>query len=148
MNPSTPMYGMIKINDSELDLGCCKPQDMMVRASQVMATHKGEAVSINLRIEKTPIVSLNIFGTPEDANLAEFESALKSAPPAAEVELFPGVTVQAAYEAEQSPEGQAYKRICNPDKRVGLNQAVIDEIRNAYFSRFPEIASLYPLWQD
>lgn len=146
MNQDIHLFGLLSINDSEYPLGHAAPNQLLIRASQIMQSHKGEALTLTIRMSKTQIISLT--SAPEDQERALFESSIASAPPADEVELVPGVTVQQAFDAESSPEGQAYKRICDPEKRIGLSQSIIDEIITAYRSRFPEIWHLYPVWQD
>lgn len=146
MNPNAKLFGMIKINDSEYSLGNSTFGQLLIRATQVAANHKGEASLISIRMSKADLMTFN--ESPEEILRAQFESNLATAPAAAEVELFPGITVQQAYDAEATPEGQAYKQICNPSKRLGLTQITIEQIKVAYYNRFPSIAPFYPVWQD
>lgn len=148
MNINAKLFGRVRINDSEYDIGHAKFGELMIRASQVAHAHKGEAANIEIRLNKDKLLILNDVLSPEEAARREFDSFARSAPPADAVELFPGVTVAEAAEAEASPEGQAYKQLCNSSKRLGLSQSIIDEIKSRYFSRFPKVAPHYPIWQD
>lgn len=145
MNPQSYMFGRLTINDSQIDLGHATVPVLFQRVLEQLTKHKGEATQIDISFGKTRVESFAEIDTRKLVQ-REFESLTQKATPAGETELFPGITVARAYEAESSPAGSAYKSICDPSKRVGVPTEVIDSIRDEYFEQFPDVAPHYPVW--
>lgn len=145
MNPQSLMFGRLTINDSQIDLGHATVPKLFQRVLEQLTKHKGEASQIEITFGKSKTESFADIDTKKLVQ-REFESLASKATPAEETEIFLGITVAMAFEAESSPAGSAYKSICDPAKRVGVPVDVINSIRDEYFAKFPEIAPHYPVW--
>ena len=135
MNPNRPLYARITLNNSKKSLGKAPTlNEFLRRAAVEYTTHKynGEKFIGLIEFSYEPLPSDTIMSR-EQQLLHEFAN-IPLTPD--DEEIYPGITMGRAMEIMNSEIGIRYNEIRNPDKRVGLDNEIIKEVRldfhNAY----------------
>lgn len=144
MNPDTPLYGRITTGQTRTSLGRAAISTLMIRAmEQIRKTRHAETLVIQIELSPSKLQDSSTFDrhsilAAEQAQLAVDSSSGESP--------FPGISLARVAEAIASPEYAAYEKICDPEQRIGLNEATIKSITESYSSAFPDCFSSFPRW--
>ncbi len=144
MNPARETFGRLTIGTHKHTLGKAPGfAETLVRAAQVL---KAERVTDTTVV----VIELSFSRLPEASSLDresqllnELNSHVLTDP---DEEIYPGVTLGRIQEVMLSESFIAYNELCQPDKRVGVEQSTIDLTRAKYEQAFPDCWPHFPLW--
>lgn len=144
MNPERIVYGRLTINDDRIDLGRASVRVMMQRFIEQYAKKRYDGEKLRLTIELADD-KLTTTILSREAQLEQEAQQLYVSP---DEEVFPGVTAARAMEVMDTPEYIAYAHICEPANRIGVPDDTIEQVREAYKSRFSDCFDHFPLWRN
>ena len=144
MNSNTPLFGRISIGANRVSLGRGTLAAMLIRAAEQIkkARHKDDLL---IRIELSP-AKLPDSTTFDKSALLEQQLAEQTITDLSADSPFQGITIGRVTEAMLSPEYNAYAEICEPEKRIGLSDSQIRDIRQRWEAAYPDCASHFPVW--
>lgn len=146
MNMDRPYFGRVTVNDSKIKLGKTELIEVLKRLVVQLSEHKSPSTSriqIIVELSTDPLPESSIMSREQTLAL-EMQSLIVDD----SEEVFPGVTAARVAEVMVTPEYEAYRLICEPDKRIGVPDHDIALIRSTYFSMFPDCIMYFPLWVE
>ncbi len=146
MSPDSKVYGRVTIGGNRVSIGHASVSVMLIRAGQEIqkAKHRAEMV-IQIELSPTRLLDATTF---DKAAKIEHELSTHFITNPDEDSGFPGVTIRRLTEAMDSPEYKAYAEICDPEKRMSLNEEFIQDTIQAFEVRFPDCFQYFPKWVD
>ena len=136
MNPERKLFGRVNFGPNQVDLGRATIDKLAVRLIEQYrkSKYQGEPLSILVEIHSNPLPPTTIMSR-EQQLLHEFAN-IPLTPD--DEEIYPGITMGRAMEIMNSDIGQQYNEIRNPDKRVGLGNDYVTQIRRCFDEQFGE----------
>lgn len=144
MDPQRILYGRVTHGDSQVDLGRATFETMLKRLAITSRSIPGQAKRIIVELSADPITDLSHASRSVQIE-AELESSILRTSEVHE-EWRPGISFERMGEAIDSESYKAYARICEPNKRLGLTELRIEQIRLAYEHEWPDVSQHIPVW--
>jgi hypothetical protein len=146
MSPETPLFGRMTHNGKRINLGRAPTHVLMTRALEEMR---------KLRKSDEMIIQLE-FGTSRLQDATTFDKMQVvvqqlAAQIITDVDVespFSGITVGRVAEAMASESYANYSMLCEPDKRIGFADSIINDWRTRYSQEFPDCFPHFPKWID
>lgn len=146
MSPDTPLFGRITIGANRVSLGRGGTTTLLVRvAEQMRKLRPSDDTVIQIELCRNQLPDSTTF---DKLTRAEQQFAAQVITDLDAPSVWPGITVGTVALAMESPEYAAYAEICDPIKRMGLNDVEIARIVEAYSVLFPDCISHFPKWID
>lgn len=147
MNPNRTMYGRITINGKRTDLGRSEFTNMLIRATQIYQNTKATGGDYLMQIElaTNPLLESTTFSHTQ---VLEQSLAAITITDDDSDSVFPGITIGRVKEVMATPEYERYAMLCDPAKRLGIEDDVIELVKGSYRGMFPDCAEHFPLWNE
>lgn len=146
MNLDTPLFGRLTVSGKRITLGRGTISTLMIRAvEQVKQIRLSEDGVIQIEISKAKLQDATTF---DKYSILEQQVAAQTMTNPDDESPFPGITIGRVAEVMVTPEYEAYEKICDPARRVGITSFDMEMIRDSYVSKFPDCAQHFPKWID
>ena len=144
MNFNRPVYGKITIGSHKIDLGRAPTMmEMMKRLLEQAKSAKITEDQIMIIEFAYQILPKNLTLSREALLEQELQSMMLTD---LTEEVYPGVTLARVHEVMETEIFTQYYEICQPDKRIGIDDSSINKIKQTYELEFPDCVDHFPLW--
>lgn len=146
MSPDTPLFGRLTVGGNRVSLGRAGTTVLLIRvAQQLRKIRPADDTIIQIELSRNNLPDSSTFNRQAREEQLFAERVIVNPD---EMSPFPGITIGRVAEVIASPEYEAFNEICDPEKRMTLSPAEIEQIRNDYLAIARECFQHFPKWID